>query len=363
MSLSDSFPTSKDLTWILHDDLSNHHDNFYIVSDCSSINPNLVNKFTFLTGGIFTVTVSKERASSFDLKPMRVRELNATNQNENSISAMLASVESRHNVTTGISASDRAQTLRVLASNNPNPRDLVSPGHIFPVLAKSGGILENPGVNEAAIELMRIHSLNDCALTILLIDENGISFTTSKSEDLSKELCWPIIKISSLVQHRLASDSTVKLVTTAKLPTEFGEEFTAYAFHSDIYQGEHVALILGDIKKEPVLTRVQSEATISDVFGGNKSREQLHKSLELIKKNGAGVLIYLRKNSENALSELLTKDPTQSPKMSIMRNYGIGAQIIKSLGINKINLITTSPKSIEGLNLFGVEISTLTILK
>jgi 3,4-dihydroxy 2-butanone 4-phosphate synthase/GTP cyclohydrolase II len=340
-----------------------------IIAPIEDISPDVVNQITKITGGLFMVSVSEARANKLQLQPMPKRNFseNKLDKTSTGLNEMFASVEARNNVTTGISASDRAQTLNVLGASVPNARAIVSPGHIFPILAKSGGILEKPAITEAALDCSTLAGFTDAALWVYLIDQNGVAYDPAKASTLAEKLNWPHINISDLLRHRLTIDATVREVANANLPTELGGDFKAYIFHSDIYQGEHIALVHGDISKEPVLTRVQSESTLSDVFGGQQSKSLLEQSLKKIKDNGSGVLIYLRRSAAGQIANQIAaqinpQTPSTANNMALMRNYGVGAQIIRALGIKKINLLSNSNKSIDGLGLFGVEIVSITDL-
>ncbi len=279
---------------------------------------------------------------------------------------MCVTVEAREGVTTGISAADRSVTVTLLGEKIPNPRKIVSPGHIFPVQTREGGLLVRTAIPEAAVDITVECGFNDAALFVDLIGSDGSFLSREAVTLLSKEYKIPCISLGTLTQERLQSQALVQKVTEARLPTEFAGEVHAIIYKSHIHSGEHLALVKGDIhSSDPLLTRVQTEATIHDVFGGSTSntRRQLHQALRQIGSRGRGVLVYLRKPQEGFLKDQLSEGPALASRMTLMRDYGIGAQILRDLGVSKIELLTNTKKNLVGLKTFGIDIVAQTPLQ
>jgi 3,4-dihydroxy 2-butanone 4-phosphate synthase/GTP cyclohydrolase II len=251
---------------------------------------------------------------------------------------------------------------------------LVQPGHIFPIEAKSGGVLVRNTLTDAALDCSRLLGHTSAAAYCDCLNAHGSLSDANQLIQLAQKHQLPYTTISEIVKHRLATESLVTRVAEANLPTALAGMVRAYTFSSKIYSGEHLALVKGDISgSQPVLTRVQAEATFSDVFGGSNSLSQqhLHKSLEMIGAEGRGVLLYLRKSEPGELTRnIRTADqpPAENSQASTnydnatMRQYGIGAQILRDLGISQINLLTSKSGLPPGIFDFGLTIAAITPL-
>ena len=277
-------------------------------------------------------------------------------------------VEARHNVSTGISAADRAETLRVLARTKDPKRELVMPGHIFPVRAKKGGVLVQNTAAEAMIDLLDLAGLPAVAAFCHILNDDGDYATEEELSALAARNQLHLISVSDLVRYRMAGQRFVARVAEAKLPTKTAGEFRAIAFTSLIDQTEHLALVRGDIGRasatplsRPILARVQSENRIGDLFGLDAfpQRQTLHGALQAIAREGEGVFVYIRHAQTQVLSdqiEAVANGVRTAPKTSQLRELGIGAQILKDLGVRKIRLLTNSKRQIPGLAVFDLEI-------
>lgn len=313
--------------------------------------------------GVPFVALSRERVQAFALSEMaRPRTNPAARREQQHLPQMCVSVEAREGVSTGISAADRARTVALLGEDNPQPRSLVSPGHIFPVAARDGGVLIRNALPEAALDLCRISGCGDAAFFIDLLGEQGELLSGARVEEFCSRYGYPLIQLSAVVRHRLATESLVHRVAEARLPTRIGGEFRAVIYRSPIHSGDHLALVKGSWNEgETVLTRVQLEFTFGDVFGGDTppSRSQIDASLDAISKHGSGVFIYLRRAVPGQLREQI--DSWQSKfnekPASMMREYGLGAQILRDLGVRKIELLTESRRDYAGIDAFGLEIA------
>ena len=360
-----------------------------IACKTESTTANTVNELLSISGGILQVGITEDRAERLDL-PLLHRFMGAPyspspqSVPNSSTNQHFISVEARRGVSTGISTADRATTIRALGSASPSSEELIYPGHVFPVLVKSGGVLVKLALPEAAFDLVNLTSESNTASEMISPAVGFSEVLSPKGELLSLEECMalaqlhklPVIKLSKLVEYRLEHEELVTCIAEAKLPTNLGGEFRGYLFRSKIHSGEHVALVKGEISPEkPTLTRVQSEATLSDIFGDDhpdSSRKVIDQALRQIGKNECGVFVYLRSAEPGKMAEQVSnnrfdknRDGVKTTyRLQSMRQYGIGAQILRHLGVKKISLLSLSEKSWyeqptdnrpEGVNTFGLE--------
>lgn len=335
-----------------------------LIAPAHDISPALVNRALGITGGLTFVAISPERANAFMLSSM-ARPLAAPAAVPDPASTMkvLTSVEAREGISTGISASDRAATIRVLGGTQPHPRDLVKPGHIFPAETREGGVLVKAAIPEGSLDLVRMAGFPDAALFIDLLDRSGSISPLENAQELARQENLPIAFLSELISHRLQREPLVARVAEAIIPTRFAGDVRGIVYRSRIHDVEHIALVKGDVSQhETVLVRVQSESTVTDVFGGHgpNSRATLHASLKAIGDRGTGVLLYLRRpfiDDKHGAIQSLSADGPQSRSPSMMREYGVGAQILRDLGVSKIEILSATPRSMAGLESFGITIS------
>lgn len=331
------------------------------VFPAESATPALVNFIISHTGGLFMVAMSQSRVNAFMLHRMaRPATTQSALHDSKGALDMTVSVEARVGVTTGISVHDRSVTLKILGQANPQPKDLVSPGHIFPVQCKEGGTLVRPAIPEAALDLVTRDHCTDAACFVDILNSKGDYASEEEVRSLAQTEKINIVVLSELTKTLLNEEKLIERVSEARLPTAEAGELKAIIYKSSIHSGEHVALVKGDISgEEPILTRVQNESTFFDVFGGSKggARDQLKQALQALGKSGRGVLVYLRK-PEGQLSDQIvqTKETSQHQSMQLMREYGVGAQILRDLGATRIKLLTNSKKNLIGLSSFGIEI-------
>jgi 3,4-dihydroxy 2-butanone 4-phosphate synthase / GTP cyclohydrolase II len=345
--------------------------------------PERTNELITLSRGVLFVAITTLKAEEFQLGEMTRNRTESRFALAGGVSLAksyatrkcFVSVEARSGVATGISASDRATTLRVIGGAQTDPRLLVSPGHVFPVEAVAGGVLVRAGLPEAAIDCVRgipLSTYSDVAGYMDCLNENGALASTEYVTELAKAHAIPLVTISSIVRHRLTFEPLVTQVAHAKMPTHLAGMLHAYTFKSLLHNGEHLALVKGDITTpEPVLTRVQAESTFGDLFGegGRSSREQLHRSLHLIGERGRGVLIYLSRAARGGVQDELAQLAAVSTNVKqegaetrpisgvLVRQYGIGAQILRSLGVNELELLSHRSGHIEGLSDFGLSVA------
>lgn len=345
---------------VLIDDLSEPN-RAVLVAAARGMSSCLMNRLITLSMGLPCVAISPARAQAFMLDEMsRPTSLPPSVPQAASPIKYCLSVEAREGVSTGISAHDRAVTVSILGEENPSPRQLVKPGHVFPVEVSDGGVLMKPALPEAATDVTQMVGAGDAAFFSDLLNSAGEFCSLEEALSLCKSEQLPYLRLSELIELRLDQECLIERIAEARLPTESAGELRSIVYRSRLHGGEHLALVKGEINSElPVLTRVQSELTLSDVFGGPTphSRKQITKSLEAIGRRGSGVFVYLRRPRAGELSEQIASVSQQSPhRAAMMREYGIGAQILRDLGVRKIELLSSSQRSLAGLQTFGIQI-------
>ena len=285
--------------------------------------------------------------------------------------AFTVSIEARHGVTTGISAADRARTILTAVDPKTVPSDLARPGHVFPLRARSGGVLMRAGQTEASVDLACLAGLYPAGVICEVMNEDGTMARVPELTEFAKRHGLKLVTVADIIAYRLRTETFVKQVAEAAFPTEFGD-FQIVIFENLLDQEHHVALVKGQITPDaPVMVRVHSQSTMSDVFYSLRSggRNELRASLKTINEAGRGVLIYLRQEEKglNLVDEIRSyaiqdagansvETDTFSNSGTDLRIYGIGAQILRSLGARKIRLLTNHPKKIVGLQGYGITV-------
>jgi 3,4-dihydroxy 2-butanone 4-phosphate synthase/GTP cyclohydrolase II len=330
------------------------------------ITPEIINFMSRYGRGLICLPLTENRLEELRL-PLMVRE--NTSRFE---TAFTVSVDAKAGVSTGISAFDRARTIRVAIDPEAEPSDLVRPGHIFPLEAKEGGVLARAGQTEAAVDLARLAGLVPAGVICEIMNEDGSMARIPQLEIFSREHGIPILTIADLIKYRMKTESLVCKIDEADLPTRHGH-FRIMIFEDLISHENHVALVKGRIEgDEPVLVRAHSQCLTGDTFGSCRCDcgEQLHQAMEIIEKQGHGVILYIL-NQEgrgigltNKIKAYAIQDrgaDTVEANRSLgfkpdQRDYGIWAQILVALGVKKIRLMTNNPRKFIGLAGYGLEI-------
>lgn len=349
---------------IVVDDEDRENEGDFLMA-AEKVTPQAINFMVKHGRGLVCAPLTKDRAKKLHLNHMVMEGADPDEAN------FTISIDHKRLTTTGISAADRANTIREMANEEAKPGDFRRPGHVFPLLAVDGGVLRRAGHTEAAIDLTRLAGLTPIGIICEIMREDGEMARVPELAEMAKEYDMKFITIKDLIAYRNENESLVKELMDVNMPTMYGD-FNLRAFEEVLTGDIHLALTKGEwTKDEPVLTRVHSSDLIGDIFGSrlNDTSEILHQAMVQLEREGKGIVLYMNRNQRGSVfvnqlrtlkamqeGKIVEDEENNSPKSSDSRDYGVGAQILRALGVQKLRLMTNNPVKRIGIKSFGLEI-------
>ena len=331
-----------------------------LVLAADTVTPQHINFMAKHARGLICLTLEGEAVDRLNLPMMADPNKSIPSQE----TAFTVSIEARKGVTTGISAADRSHTIKVAVDPKTRPEDIVVPGHIFPLRARAGGVLERAGHTEGSVDIAKLAGFSGAGVICEIMNDDGTMARMSDLEDFAKQHDLPIVAIADLIQYRLLKESMVEVLRDEIIMTK-GGRFRAVVFQNTVDNSEHLAIVKGENFGEKIVdVRVHNQKILADVFGESlpgSPGERIAYGMEMLSKVDNGVLVYLSQPNPSMAQELASfcgDAPTEpaSPQGMDVRQHGTGAQIIRHLGVKKMRVHTTSPLALKGLSGFGLEI-------
>ena len=327
-----------------------------LVFAADMVTPEAINFMATHARGLICLAMDDAMIDKLELAPM-VRD------NQASLgTAFTVSIEARHGVSTGISAKDRATTIRAAIADDTGPSKIVSPGHIFPLRARKGGVLVRTGQTEGSVDLARLAGLKPAGVICEIMREDGEMARMPDLQAFARKHALPVVTIADLIDYRLGQEMLVHPVAESTMRPRSGgvtSEFRACVYTTDVEETEYLALVLGDIKPDqPVLVRVQSADMLRDVFGvgAADTDHPATVSLRMIEEAGSGIMLYVYSRARTSLLGRLGGPPSSAAVQARLRDFGLGAQVLAHLGAKTIRLLTNRPRPIVGLGGYGLEV-------